>query len=484
MKKEDRRRKTGDRSQILPTSVSGLLTINLQSMADVHRKFTSLWPVLLLSALVITGGVVYITYFIQRDETFPLLITYSLLFIAYAGILLLASSDKETYLLLGVALLVRLLLLPAIPNLSDDFYRFLWDGMLINHDIHPFAYLPSTLVAQGNLEQFPSIAPALYQQMNSPEYFTIYPPVCQALFATAAFLFPNSIEGGIIVMRLPMLMAEGVSIYFLVKLLKIYELPVKYALLYALNPLVILELCGNLHFEVLMICFLLVGIYLFQQKKLAFSAIFLALAICTKLIPLIFLPLFIRRLSTKQSVYFFGVVGVTSVLLFLPLLNLELLQGLQSSIGLYFQKFEFNASIYYIVREIGYAVKGFNIIEKSGKWMAIAAFGSIILFTIFERCKRLPEAFLWVLFIYYLFATIVHPWYVAPLVAFSVFSNFRFAVIWSLLIFFSYTGYHASGFTENMTIVFIEYAIVFVVALLEIWNYYQKNSYAQHQTAY
>jgi len=453
-------------------------------MADVHRKFTSLWPVLLLSALVITGGVIYITYFLSRNETFPLLVTYSLIFIAYAGVLLLASTERETIFLLGIALLARFLLLPATPNLSDDYYRFLWDGMLINHDIHPFAHLPSALVAQGYLEQFPAIAPTLYQQMNSPDYFTIYPPVCQALFATASFLFPNSIEGGIIILRLPMLMAEVVSIYFLIKLLKIYELPVKYALLYALNPLVILELSGNLHFEVLMICFLLISLYLFQQGRLWLSSIFFALAVCTKLVPLIFLPLFIRRLGMKQAVYYFSLVGIASVLLFLPLLNFELLQGLQSSIGLYFQKFEFNASIYYIVREIGYAVKGFNIIEKSGKWMAIAAFGCIILFTIFERYKRLPEAFLWVLFIYYLFATIVHPWYVAPLVAFSVFSKFRFAVIWSLVIFFSYAGYHSGGFTENMTIVFIEYIVVFSVALLEIWNYYQKNSYAQHQTVY
>ena len=437
-------------------------------MAAINRKPLLLWPLFLLFALVLLVGTIYITYFIQRHETGRLLVTYALLFIAYAGIILLVKSDKEVYLFLGVSLLARFVLLPAMPQLSDDYYRFLWDGMLINHGIHPFVHVPTTLVAQGYLEQLPPLAPTLYQHMNSPDYFTIYPPVCQALFAGAFYFFPDSLEGGVIMLRLPILIAEVVSIFFIFKLLKIYALPAKYALLYAFNPLVILELSGNLHFEALMICFLLVNIYLFQQNRLMLSAVFFGLAICAKLLPLIFLPLFIRRLGIRKSMYYFGVVGVTCVLLFLPLLNVELVKGLQNSVGLYFQKFEFNASLYYIVREIGYAVKGFNIIEQAGKWMAIAAFVSIILFTLLERCKRLPEAFLWVLLIYYIFATIVHPWYVTPLVAFSVFSKYRFAIVWSLLVFFSYIGYSVTGYYEHLMVVFVEYCIILVVLVYEI----------------
>src|SRR5690606_18023788 len=136
--------------------------------------------------------------------------------------------------------------------------------------IHPFAHVPTTLVAQGYLEQLPPLAPTLYHHMNSPDYFTIYPSVCQALFAGAFFLFPNSLEGSIIMLRLPMIVAEMVSICMLLKSLEHYELPAKYALLYAFNPLVILELSGNLHFEVLMLCFLLVSLYFFHQNRLLF----------------------------------------------------------------------------------------------------------------------------------------------------------------------------------------------------------------------
>ncbi len=453
-------------------------------MAELQHKSLAWWLLFLLFAPILLAGIIYITYFVQRHETTQLLVIYAILFIAYLCIILPARANREVYILLGVALLARFVLLPAVPNLSDDFYRFLWDGMLINHKIHPFAHLPSELVAQGYLEHFPPIAPTLYQHMNSPDYFTIYPPVCQALFATASYFFPNSLLGGILLMRFSMLIAEAVSIFFLIKLLKTYELPAKYALLYALNPLVIVELTANLHFEVFMICFLLVSIYFFHQNQWVLSAIFFALAICSKLVPLIFLPSLIRRLGIRKSIYYFGIVGATCLLLFLPLLNAELLEGLQSSVGLYFQKFEFNASIYYIIREIGYEVKGFNIIGQAGRWMAVCAFAGIILFTIFEKCKTLPEAFLWVLLIYYLFAIIVHPWYVTPLVAFSVFSKFRFAIVWSLLIFFSYAGYAQTGFNENMTIVIIEYVIVLGTALFEIWFHLKKEPYAQHTTAY
>ena len=453
-------------------------------MGGTNRKSLLSSLSLALLVLILIGSVFYLTYFVKRHETTALLITFSLCFIAYAVILLLASSGREIYFLTAAAMVARFVFLPALPNLSDDFYRFLWDGMLLNHAIHPFAHLPSALVAQGYLNSFPAIASTLFQQMNSPDYFTIYPPVGQALFATATFFSPNSLSGGILLMRFPMLIAEAVSIFFLIKLLKIYKLPAKYVLLFALNPLVILELSGNLHLEVFMICFLLVSIYLFQQNRWVLSAVFFALAICSKLVPLIFLPLFIRRLGMRKSVYFFGIVGITCLLLFLPLLNAELLTGLQSSIGLYFQKFEFNASIYYLVREIGYEIKGFNIIEEAGKWMALFAFAGIVLFSIFEKCQRLPEAFLWALLIYYLFAAIVHPWYVTPLVAFSVFSRFRFAIVWSLLIFFSYAGYHKDGFEENMAIVMLEYSVLLGVMLYEIWNYVKQKPYAQPQPTY
>ncbi len=62
----------------------------------------------------------------------------------------------------------------------------------------------------------------------------------------------------------------------------------------------------------------------------------------------------------------------------------------------------------------------------------------------------------------------MHPWYVIPLVAFTVFTPYRYAVLWSGLIFFSYAGYSATGFSENLWITFVEYASVVVLLGYEL----------------
>jgi alpha-1,6-mannosyltransferase len=75
---------------------------------------------------------------------------------------------------------------------------------------------------------------------------------------------------------------------------------------------------------------------------------------------------------------------------------------------------------------------------------------------------------MWPLFIYLALASIVHPWYIIPLVAFSVFSHYRFPVVWSFAAFFSYAGYNAYGFEHPYLIYALEYILVFGVAVYEL----------------
>jgi hypothetical protein len=74
------------------------------------------------------------------------------------------------------------------------------------------------------------------------------------------------------------------------------------------------------------------------------------------------------------------------------------------------------------------------------------------------------------LLIYLLFTTTVHPWYLSTLLAVSVLSDYRFAVIWSYLIFLTYGGYTAEGFRENLWIVSVEYVLVLGYFAYELWR--------------
>ena len=213
--------------------------------------------------LVVSGLLyIYIGYYVERHQSFSLIISYISLFLIYYY-LFQKSCLKLKHLVLA-AVLFRITLLFSLPGLSDDIYRFVWDGKLLHEGIHPFAHVPSWFVNSDRLPE--SVNIELYRNLNSPDYFTIYPPVGQFLFWLSAF--SNSILGSAIIMRVFVLAAEVGSVFLLVKLLEIYGIQKKNIILYALNPLVILELMGNLHLEAFMIFFLLLGIYLYKNIQI------------------------------------------------------------------------------------------------------------------------------------------------------------------------------------------------------------------------
>lgn len=395
-------------------------------------------------------GYLFAGYFISRTDTALLLSVFILLSGLFYWTYFTAEENTiDQWIKLGVFL--RLILLFSIPNLSDDVYRYLWDGRLLANGIHPFSYVPSYFVDNNILPS--TLNQELFNKLNSPNYFTIYPPVAQFVFWIAAKIAADNIAFGIIVIRVFIIGAEIGSIYLIRKLLAAFHLPAKNILLYALNPLVILELSGNLHLEAFMIFFLLFSIDLLRRNKWLYSSVFFALAICAKLIPLIFLPVLLLSLKSIKKLFLYGlVVVVTCLLLFIPLFNWDIVTGFDQSFGYYFKKFEFNASIYYLVREWGFWNYGYNIVQTVGWKLGVISGLIIILYSLFSLLKarqqtatnnqQLLADWLWIYGIYLAFTTTLHPWYVVPMLAFSIFTRYRFTVLWSLLVFSDLFGIH------------------------------------------
>ena len=194
-------------------------------------------------------------YFVERSQFFLLISGIFIFFIIYLSTFQYFKKEQDIWFFIGLGVLLRLILLFSLPNLSDDIYRFIWDGRLLVNGINPFDQLPSFYMEQGI--SIPGINQPLYQLLNSPNYFTIYPPVCQGIFAFAVWLFPDSILGSSIVIKSIFLFFEIGTIALMIQLLKHFMLPLRNVLLYILNPLIILELIGNIHFEAAMLFFCL-----------------------------------------------------------------------------------------------------------------------------------------------------------------------------------------------------------------------------------
>ncbi len=431
----------------------------------------------------------YFAYYIERENFIELSSLYALLFLPF--LYFIKFEKKNFQLLIGLTILFRLIFLLAIPNLSQDFYRFIWDGRMIFEGFNPFISFPETFIQDGNLPVNQGID--LYNGMGAlnGSHFTNYPPINQLNFLIAAIFSNSSILGAIVVMRIQIILADIGILYFGKKILEKLDLPIHNIFLYALNPFIIIELTGNLHFESVMLFFLVWSLYLLLKKKWIWAALLLGLSVSVKLIPLLLLPLFYRWFITSKEkgksrkmngfirfIAFGGIVVLTNLTLFLPFVSSELISSYTNSVGLWFRNFEFNASLYYIAREIGYLFRGYNEIAIIGKIMPLIALIFLLAITFFRNNKKpqqLMTALLLGMTFYYFTTTTMHPWYLATLVLLSVFTKYRFTLIWSLMIILSYQAYANSPWKENLWFVGMEYLAVFGFLIWEMQKI-RKNS--------
>jgi alpha-1,6-mannosyltransferase len=425
-------------------------------------------------------------YFLERSDFLNLLLLYSGLF--YAAWKIIQHTKFNFWIWAVIGITARVLFLPSIPNLSQDFYRFIWDGRLLILGINPYVFTPEQL-ANGLLKateltslEAISNAKVLIQGMGSlnASHYSNYPPINQLCFALAALFAKTSVLGSVIVLRIIIIGADLGILYFGKKLLERLNLPTKNIFWYFLNPFIIIELTGNLHFEGVMLFFVIWSLYLLDKKRWVLAAILLGVSVSVKLLPLLFLPLFYKYLAPdglfKKGFWkmkkFYWVTLATIVFTFAPFASKTFISNFSATIGLWFQNFEFNASVYYIIRWIGFQTVGWNIIATVGLILPMVVFICIVLLAVFRKyntTQKLITGMLLAVSIYFLLATTVHPWYITTPVLLSVFTKYKFPLLWSFMICFSYAAYGANGFNENLSLVAIEYSVVISVALWEIF---------------
>ena len=303
-------------------------------------------------------------YNLERTEYVKLISLYLILFFFFFKIIRLKL--ESTKILTWFSFGFRVIFLFAIPNLSQDFYRFIWDGRMILEGFNPYLNTPEFFISRMD---FPvNQAQILYDGMGilNGSHFTNYPPLNQLCFVIVNVFSKQSVLGSILGLRFLIIAADFGTLFFGKKLLKRLKLPEKNIFLYLLNPFIIIELTGNLHFEGVMIFFLVWSLYLLDIGRWRFAALVLALSISVKLIPLIFLPLFFQKLGWRKSMVFYGIIGVVTILLFTPFYSTQFLLNYTETVGLWFQNFEFNGSLYLVMREIGYLFRGYNEIALIG----------------------------------------------------------------------------------------------------------------------
>jgi len=200
--------------------------------------------------------------------------------------------------ILGVAALLRLMVLFAPPFLSNDLYRYIWDGWVQARGINPYRYVPADphLAFLRDAVVYPNINRATYAH-------TIYPPGAEMVFflitrVGAALSLPP-----VLAMKAGMVALEAVGIAAMLRMLDKAGLPRGNILIYAWNPLPIWEFAGNGHVDAIAVCF--VALALLWAGR---SAVALALAVLTKFLPVVLVPALWRRGDWRSAAIFCAVV--------------------------------------------------------------------------------------------------------------------------------------------------------------------------------
>ncbi len=221
-----------------------------------------------------------------RAHTVEFVIAFFAAFILYLIAVALALRSKfsptPVYLIAFFAILFRLILLPTKPTLSDDMFRYVWDGRVQAQGISPYRYPPD----DKELSYLRANDSDVWQNINRKSSVTVYPPGTQLAFALMWRIVGDSVIG----FKAIFVITELVGALLVIQLLRHFDLPRERILIYLWSPLLIFEVAHAGHVDALMMLVLIAAILFRIKERHWLGGAALGAAVLIKLFPLILLP--------------------------------------------------------------------------------------------------------------------------------------------------------------------------------------------------
>ncbi len=345
-----------------------------------------------------------------------------------------------TAIILLAAVLFRLTLFDLPPSLSDDLYRYQWDGQLQLAGDNPYLVTPEARRLPGQTRP----------QLPAAGYTTAFGPVPQLLFRLTAHV------DGVLAFKLLMVMFDLASLLLVMALLRARGLPVERALVYGWCPLVVIEFAGSGHSDSILIFGILLACWWMMRNRPVVSSLPLAAAVMAKWFPAMLLPVFVRRSGWRGLVVFTAAVTLG----FLPYLDAgwNLIAGVRS----YAESWRNNASLFDLLR----AATGS---DAAASLIAALVLAALSLYLAAKRAEPLRAAYLLIAALL-LLSPSVFPWYLIWLIPFLCFYPNSGFLLWTTTIFLSYDvliGYKVLGTWQyDPALAWLEYAPVFALLVV------------------
>lgn len=197
-----------------------------------------------------------------------------------------------------IAALTQLPGLLARPLLSDDSYRYVWDGRVQLAGIDPYRYPPLS-PALTRLRDPLLFPPGSLPVINRPWVHTIYPPIAELWFTLIAVVTPW--RAGVLGLQLASAVAVVVTTIMLGRILTATGSRPGWALAYGACPATMIEAANGAHVDVLAALLLVIMGWALIGGRHWMAGVMLGLAGGVKLVPMLLLPVFIRRQPLRTA---------------------------------------------------------------------------------------------------------------------------------------------------------------------------------------
>jgi hypothetical protein len=343
---------------------------------------------------------------------------------------------------------------------DDDVRRYVWDGRIQRLGYDPYVVVPAdpTNAALHTAET---------RGLNNPDLATSYPPGAELFFRAVTATHESTLA-----LRLAFVLCDVGVALVLIDILRYSGRGAHWVLAYAWHPLLATEVAGSGHVDIVGVLLLAVSFAALMRGRRAVAAVSFSLAVTVKLLPIVLLPLYWRRLRIRDAV----LGTMVFVLVYLPFVHGRLPVG---SLGTYIQSFRFNGPV-------------FTALERVAAPQIAAAFAVAIgvAVSVWFRAKHrqlAADSVAWPMAASLVCAPVVYPWYLLWVIPFTRSAATLPILIWTVSIIPTYMVWHhrTLGRAWGLPgwILLVEYGAVVVTAVIVVWRR-TKREVAQQRTAH
>ena len=298
---------------------------------------------------------------------------------------------------------------------DDDIHRYVWDGRLQRLGYNPYLVVPSDPAVKG-------LHTPETRNLNNPDLPSPYPAGAQLFFRAV-----TAIQESTFALKIAFVVCELAIILVLLDLLRRKQ-AAHLVLAFAWNPLLAVEVAGSGHIDIVGALLLLVSAVALVRRWRATAAVGLGLAIAVKLLPVVLVPFYWKRVRIRDAALAAAVVG----LLYVPFLNHGRIPI--GSLGTYVQSFRFNGPVFAALHRVAppQLLAGLAVLVGlvTATWLRSAA------------PEWSPDLFAWPMAASLLCAPVVFPWYLLWLLPFLTSASTLLIILWTVSIIPTYVMWH------------------------------------------